>query len=180
MQISKKWKIIIGILILGNVVIVGIVLLQGGDNKKTAELTSLTDVVPGKTTSKEISAVPNRYHEQTTNDGAKTYFGNNAPKQYSEIISKNGVVVAYKKTNPNSFAYKTLGEYRDRHGSTSWTIETESSEFGFQGYVYAESGIIVFAHETSGEVIEEWVVEKNVSQETIKYLFPSSNEKVGH
>ncbi len=178
MQITKKWKILIRILVLVNIVIVGIILIKG--DQEEISPTSLAEIVPGKTTTEQISNIPNLYHQQTTAQGTKTYFGNNAPKQYSEVVSKDNIVIAYKKTHPNSFEFKTLNEYMGKYGSTSWIVTTESQEFGFKGYVYKEAGLIVFAHETSKEVIEEWIVEKNVTSEIVQYLFPTPTQKIGH
>lgn len=173
---NKKILFIVGIALL----LIAVIVVSLQKRETPTSLTSLAEVVPGQTKADQVSNIPGIYHQQESGDTKTIFFGNNAPKQYSEVVAKNGIILGYKKTSPSTFQFLNLDDYFTKYGQTSWTLTTDSSEFGFKGYVFSAAGIVVIGHEYNREVIEEWIVEKNVSQETINYLFPVPTQKIGH
>ncbi len=135
---------------------------------------------PGNTTKSQLSNLPS-YHSKTQGDQELIFFGQNAPKKYSEAIIKNDLVIAYKKTDPSTFSFPGFSEYLSAHGQPQLVVDTSYSEFGYAGYVFLEQGLVVVAHQGSNEVIEEWLIPKDASFELIESLFPPnlSNEE-GH
>ncbi len=143
-------------------------------------LDDFSAIDPGNTTKSQLSNLPS-YHSKTQGDQELIYFGQNAPKKYSEAIIQNGLVVAYKKTDPNTFQFSNFSEYSSKYGRFQFTVSSSYSEFGYSGYVYLEPGLVVVAHEGSDEVVEEWLIPKDASIELIESLFPSNiSDEDGH
>ncbi|GAB4026347.1 MAG: hypothetical protein Fur0011_1720 [Candidatus Microgenomates bacterium] len=142
-------------------------------------LEDLSAINPGNTTKSQLSNLPS-YHSKTQGDQELIFFGQNAPKKYSEAIIKNDLVIAYKKTDPSTFEFTNLAAYLSKYGQYQFETNTSFSEFGYSGFVFLKAGIVAVAHLKSQEVLEEWLIPKDASLELIESLFPSINQEEGH
>ena len=132
----------------------------------------LQQVKPGQTELGELVNIPNQYHQTQSNNITHSFFGNNAPQQYTEIIASSGVVIGIKLTNPSDFEFLTFPEFVQSHGSHQLTKPTSWSEYGYSAYIYSQLGKIIVAHTNSGEIIEEWIITPNPSNDTLNQLLP--------